>query len=334
MREEGFITADAVRGGARRSRSPSRRRRPATYLAAPWYVEHVRRLLEERYGGTAPYQLGLQVYTAVDLAHAARRRGGAARRASASSTAARASAARSATSTRGRSTPSSPARRADRARRGEPGARRGHASRAPQGLAVRTAWRARRPARRRARLGHDAASRPTRSSRATSSRSRSPATAPDGSARFALDQEPQVEGALVAIDPYTGQVKAMVGGYDFAPKPVQPRHAGAPPARLGVQAARLRGRDRPRLHARVDRARRADRARRTATSRRGRRTTTRTSTTARRRSARRSRARSTRVTVRLVDAHRHQDGASTTSRASASAARCRGTSRSRSAPPR
>src|SRR5206468_191945 len=36
-----------------------------------------------------------------------------------------------------------------------------------------------------------------------------------GEARFALDQEPQVEGALVAIDPYTGQVKAMVGGYDF-----------------------------------------------------------------------------------------------------------------------
>src|SRR5579883_1653649 len=41
-------------------------RRPATYLAAPWYVEHVRRLLEERYGGAAA-QLGLRVYTAVDL---------------------------------------------------------------------------------------------------------------------------------------------------------------------------------------------------------------------------------------------------------------------------
>ena len=34
-------------------------------------------------------------------------------------------------------------------------------------------------------------------------------------ARFALDQDPQVEGALVAIDPYTGQVKAMVGGYEL-----------------------------------------------------------------------------------------------------------------------
>jgi penicillin-binding protein 1A len=39
--------------------------------------------------------------------------------------------------------------------------------------------------------------------------------APDGGVRFALDQEPQVEGAIVAIDPYTGQVKAMAGGYDF-----------------------------------------------------------------------------------------------------------------------
>ena len=38
-----------------------------TYLAAAHYVEHVRRLLEERYGGTAPYQAGLNVYTAVNL---------------------------------------------------------------------------------------------------------------------------------------------------------------------------------------------------------------------------------------------------------------------------
>jgi penicillin-binding protein 1A len=35
-------------------------------------------------------------------------------------------------------------------------------------------------------------------------------------ARFLLDQEPQVQGALIAFDPYTGGVKAMVGGYEFA----------------------------------------------------------------------------------------------------------------------
>lgn len=31
-----------------------------------------------------------------------------------------------------------------------------------------------------------------------------------------LDQEPLVEGALVALEPATGEVKALVGGYDFA----------------------------------------------------------------------------------------------------------------------
>jgi penicillin-binding protein 1A len=37
----------------------------------------------------------------------------------------------------------------------------------------------------------------------------------DGVMRFALDVEPQLEGALVAIDLATGQVKALVGGVDF-----------------------------------------------------------------------------------------------------------------------
>src|SRR5256712_14222379 len=66
MRENGFITP-AQQTGALAEQLVFAPRRPATYLAAPWYVEHVRRLLEERYGGTAPYQLGLQVYTAVDV---------------------------------------------------------------------------------------------------------------------------------------------------------------------------------------------------------------------------------------------------------------------------
>jgi penicillin-binding protein 1A len=34
-------------------------------------------------------------------------------------------------------------------------------------------------------------------------------------AQFALDQVPEVQAALVAIDPRTGGVKAMIGGYDF-----------------------------------------------------------------------------------------------------------------------
>src|SRR5204863_5321985 len=66
MQDEGFIDADQHRA-ALAERLVFAPHRPATYLAAPWYVEHVRRLLEERYGGNAPYQLGLQVHTAVDV---------------------------------------------------------------------------------------------------------------------------------------------------------------------------------------------------------------------------------------------------------------------------
>jgi penicillin-binding protein 1A len=36
-----------------------------------------------------------------------------------------------------------------------------------------------------------------------------------GEPAFALEQEPIVEGALIALDPRTGAIRAMVGGYDF-----------------------------------------------------------------------------------------------------------------------
>ncbi|HNX31496.1 MAG TPA: PBP1A family penicillin-binding protein [Holophaga sp.] len=39
---------------------------------------------------------------------------------------------------------------------------------------------------------------------------------PDGRAvKVELDQEPVVEGALLAVDPASGEIRAMVGGYDF-----------------------------------------------------------------------------------------------------------------------
>ena len=38
----------------------------------------------------------------------------------------------------------------------------------------------------------------------------------DGGWELALEQEPDVEGSLVSLDPKTGQLKAMVGGYDFS----------------------------------------------------------------------------------------------------------------------
>lgn len=37
-----------------------------------------------------------------------------------------------------------------------------------------------------------------------------------GKGKFGLRQKPLVEGALVAMDPHTGRVRAMVGGYSFA----------------------------------------------------------------------------------------------------------------------
>ena len=41
-------------------------------------------------------------------------------------------------------------------------------------------------------------------------------TAVDGEPKtLELDQEPSVEGALMAIDPHSGEIRAMVGGYDF-----------------------------------------------------------------------------------------------------------------------
>jgi penicillin-binding protein 1A len=38
---------------------------------------------------------------------------------------------------------------------------------------------------------------------------------PNGTSSLALEQEPLVEGALIALDPRTGAIRSMVGGYDF-----------------------------------------------------------------------------------------------------------------------
>ena len=80
---------------------------------------------------------------------------------------------------------------------------------------------------------------------------------------------------MVVMDPHTGRVLAMVGGFSLRREPVQPRHAGQPPARLVVQAVRLFGRARQRLHAVLGGHGRADRDRSRAPASRsgGRRTT-------------------------------------------------------------
>ena len=55
-----------------------------------------------------------------------------------------------------------------------------------------------------------------------------------------LDRPGAPSAALVAIDPRTGRVLAMVGGNNYREIPVQPRGAGRAPARLVVQAVRAR----------------------------------------------------------------------------------------------
>ncbi len=91
-----------------------------------------------------------------------------------------------------------------------------------------------------------------------------------------LRQLPEISGAIVAMDPFTGRVLAMVGGFSFDQSRVQPRDAGDAPARLVLQALRLRDGARQWLHAVEHHPRRADRDRSGRRSRRsgGRRTST------------------------------------------------------------
>ena len=53
----------------------------------------------------------------------------------------------------------------------------------------------------------------------------------------------------MALDPVTGEVRAMVGGRDFERKPLQSGHAGAATAGIGLQAVRLCRGARGGLHA-------------------------------------------------------------------------------------
>ncbi len=78
---------------------------------------------------------------------------------------------------------------------------------------------------------------------------------------YRLRQPPQVQGALVVMDPHTGRVLAMVGGFSYCAIAVQPRNAGLPPARLVVQAVRLCRSARQWLYAFIGGARCADLAR-------------------------------------------------------------------------
>lgn len=71
MADVQFVTRAQATAAAREPLALAPRK--GSFIAAPYYVEHVRRLLEEKYGETALYALGLRVHTAANLAmqHAA-----------------------------------------------------------------------------------------------------------------------------------------------------------------------------------------------------------------------------------------------------------------------
>jgi penicillin-binding protein 1A len=181
-----------------------------TYVAAPWYVEHVRRLLEQQFGPEFA-DLGLQVQTAVDLrqqdaAEATLREGlrgidrrlggrGVVRHLSAKHVDAYLERQRQSASPAG---PQQGVVTRIGAEQLEILTPSGSGVIPPDGLGAGRDRRAARDFRVGDVLSVDPAGR-----------------GEDGVMRYALDQDPQVEGALVAIEPDSGQVKALVGGVDF-----------------------------------------------------------------------------------------------------------------------
>jgi penicillin-binding protein 1A len=185
-------------------------RRPGVYLAAPWYVEHVRRLLEDRYGPAAA-QIGLRVHTAVDVhmqeAAEDALRGG----------------LRDVDARQGFRGPVTHLAASEVAGYLQHQSAQ-HTADDPHRNAVVLAVR---PDRLDVRSAWEAGTLPAdqllwNKTRLPPTRFRPGDVLPvtitgrgDGDAHFALDRDPQVEGAMVVVDPYTGEVKAMVGGYGF-----------------------------------------------------------------------------------------------------------------------
>lgn len=66
MVHEGFVTHEEAEQAYEEKLVFQRGDSPMNSVA-PYFVEHVRRLLEQRYGASAPYQLGLDVHTTLDL---------------------------------------------------------------------------------------------------------------------------------------------------------------------------------------------------------------------------------------------------------------------------
>lgn len=212
MRAEKFVTDEEYQEALAEEIDVEPRRHNATYTAAPWYVDHVRRLLEEHFGGTAAAQLGLRVHTAVDLQL---------------QELAEESLQKGLRGVDGRQGFRRGVRRLA-SHKIDPFLKREAARKTPDSAyrnAVVTAVRKDRLVVRTAWETGDVTSkglqwRGGRRLLVSAFRPGDVISVVKGESEgdvptFVLDQDPQVEGALVAIDPYTGQVKAVVGGYSF-----------------------------------------------------------------------------------------------------------------------
>ncbi len=188
--------------------------RKGSYIAAPYYVEHVRRLLEEKYGETAVYALGLRVQTGLNLrmqeaAEAALREG-------LNTLAAREHYA-------GAVRHLSPSEK-DAFLRSQRENMAGHALQRAQAYEAVVTGVARGVTRVQVGPFHGALVAANARDGAHPETYRvgdvvrvrlAETTGGDSTYDFVRDQEPTVQGAMIALEPSTGAVKTLVGGYDF-----------------------------------------------------------------------------------------------------------------------
>jgi penicillin-binding protein 1A len=212
MAEVRFITPAQAVVAAREPLALASRK--GSYIAAPHYVEHVRRLLEEKYGQTALYALGLRVHTALNLrmqaaAEAALREGlnelaarehytGAVRHLSA--------------------TEKETFLRNQREAMAGHGLQRGQTYEAvvtgERHGVVRVQVGPFHGRLGSSQQGDGARGETCRSGDVVRVRLAESIGA-DGTYEFVRDQEPAVQGAFLALEPGTGAVKVLIGGYDF-----------------------------------------------------------------------------------------------------------------------
>jgi penicillin-binding protein 1A len=210
MQQSGFISVEERDAAARQPLSLATRR--GSYRSAPHYVEHIRRTLEDRYGRSVVYDLGLRVHTAVDV-----------RMQQAAEKALRQGLEELTERHHGYRSgfrDLDPAQRETYLRQQEVLVGDSLApSESYEGIviAVRDGAARVQVGRFTGELvaeGNDGAPLPKLALNDLV-RVRAAATGDEGAPSFYFDPTPLVEGAVVAVDPRSGMVKAMVGGYDF-----------------------------------------------------------------------------------------------------------------------